>query len=168
MEQAAKPKRDIKDLLGKIYFTNNYPELRKAPIQLYKAYKIYDDLANRDLDLYYNRLKNYPTDLQKEIHRHTATAAVLSQLYPDEFVRQLGNLKEYSDLQTGQSNSNSVFDLKNNENGIKIGKQYPNLSRTQIYDVILNQLRGDTERELYWQNQPHIYKNVYGEIYSQK
>ena len=66
------------------------------------------------------------------------------------------------------ANSNSVFDLKNNENGIKIGKQYPNLSRTQIYDVILNQLRGDTERELYWQNQPHIYKNVYGEIYSQK
>ena len=159
-----KPQRDVKDLLKQVYFTDDYPELRKAPIQTYKAYKIYDDLANRDLDLYYNRLKNYPNDLQKEIHRHTATAAVLGQKYPEEFVRELGYLKEYSDLQGGQSYKNSLFDLDNNENGIFISKQHPKASNTELYDIILKKLGGDTQRELYWQNQP-LSKYV-GEIYS--
>ena len=168
MEKAQKPNRDIKDLLREVYLTDNYPELRKAPRMLYIANKIYEDMANKDLDLYYNRLKHYPTDLQKETHRHTATAAVLGQKYPEEFVRELGYLKEYSDLQNGQSYKNSLFDLDNNENGIFIAKQYPKATNTELYDLILKQLGGDTERELYWQNQPHIYKNVYGEIYSQK
>ena len=157
-------KRDIKDLLKQIYMTDDYPELKKAPIQTYNAYKIYNDMANNDLDEYYNRLRNYPTDLQKEIHRHTATAAVLGQKYPEEFVRQLGYLKEYSDLNGGQSYKNSLFDLDNNENGIFIAKQYPKASNTEIYDTILKQIGGDTTRELYLQNQP-LSKFV-GEIYS--
>ncbi len=163
-----KPKRDIKDLLKQIYFTDDYPEIKNHPIMFYEANKIYENLAKKDLDLYYNRLKNYPSDTQKETHRHTATAAVLGQKYPEEFVRQLGYLKEYSDLSNGQSYKNSLFDLDNNENGIFIAKQYPKASNTELYDIILKQMGGDTQRKLYFQNQPHIYKNIYGEIYSKQ
>jgi len=161
--------KNIKSILGQIYFTKNYPEIRKHPIDTIKANNIYKKLSKSELDAYYNTLLNYPTDEQKEEHRHTATSAILAQKYPEEFVRQLGQLKEYSDQLDGQSKENSVFDMKNNENGILIGKENPKVRNDVIYDIIMQNIRGDIEHKptintpLFIHNQPQ--KEIYGEIY---
>ena len=160
----------IKSILGQIYFTDNYPEIKKHPIRTFKANKTYKKLSKSELDAYYDTLLNYPTDEEKEKHRHSATSAVLVKEHPEEFVRQLGQLKEYSDQIDGQSKENSVFDLKNNEIGIQIGKENPYARNDVIYDIIMKKIRGDIEHKpiinipTSIQNSP--IKEVYGEIYS--
>ena len=153
-------KRDNKDLLGQIYFTDNYKNLRWHPIRMIKANNLYNDLVNRELDQYYNRLRNYPSDLQKETHRHTAASALLSQLYPENFVRELGDLKEYADIKSGQDPNNSVFDKKNNEIGISLGKRYPKYSHYEMYDEIMKQIRNDTTKDDYIR-MPSVHAVIY-------
>ena len=160
----------IKSLLKQIYFTDNYPEIKKHPIRTYKANQTYKKLSKSELDAYYDTLLNYPTDEEKEKHRHSATSAVLVKEHPEEFVRQLGQLKEYSDQMDGQLKENSDFDLKNNEIGIQIGKENPYVRNDVLYDIIMKNIRGDIEHKpiinasTYIQKPP--IKEVYSEIYS--
>ena len=135
------------EIFKAIYGSNHFPNLKWHPSWVKEANKTYSNLSKAELDAYYNTLLNAPTPDEKEKHRHISTASVLTQQYPSDFVRELGQFKEYSDLKEGQSKDNSLFDMGNNEWGISIGEKYPDINRQSIYDYVIKQIRNDIKKK---------------------
>jgi len=69
--------------------------------------------------------------------RHIAGPAVMtSNYYPTILTRFFGYGKELKDLTQGRGLADTLYDLKNNEIGIGIGKQFPNNSNKTLYDYV--------------------------------
>lgn len=149
-----------------VMFSDKYPVLKKNATNILKANDTYNKLSQYELDAYYNTLLNPPDLLTKEKHRHPAATAILTQQYGPDFTRELGRLKEDKDMYEGQSIMNSLFDLQNNEKGIKLGQDFPNINRESIYDYLMNDIRGDVKKMTLEDYNRRIYEKIIKDAYT--
>ncbi len=86
----------------------------------------------------YNRADTVNMSEQEmNIFRHIAGPAVMtSNYYPAILTRIFGYGKELKDLTQRRGLTDTLYDLKNNEIGIGIGKQFPSKSNKTLYDYI--------------------------------
>lgn len=86
----------------------------------------------------YNRADTVNMSEQEmNIFRHIAGPAVMtSNYYPAILTRIFGYGKELKDLTQRRGLTDTLYDLKNNEIDIGIGKQFPSKSNKTLYDYI--------------------------------
>lgn len=132
MNQFERKKEEIKALV-------KYPELYRHPGYTIQAKKDYEDIKKENgiLDNFYYELPYKLTSQQKSDVRHPFAAAVLAQKYPEQFVRELGQYKEDIDILDNKPLWDTEQDLKNNEYGIELGKNYPTAPNIILFDKIL-------------------------------
>lgn len=118
-----------------------YPELYNHLDYTAQASIDYNNIKRKNgiLDMFYNKLPFELTNQQKSDIRHPFAAAVLTQKYPEQLVRGLGQYKEDVDIINGKPLWDTEEDLKNNELGIELGKKYPNMSPNNLFYLILDE-----------------------------
>jgi hypothetical protein len=118
-----------------------YRQFLQHPFLTIQAKKDYDDIKKENgiLDNLYNELPYKLTNQNKSDIRHPFASAVLTQKYPEQLVRELGQYKEDVDILKNKPLWDTEEDLKNNELGIELGKKYPNMSPNNLFYLILDE-----------------------------
>ncbi len=117
-----------------------HPDLLKHPMMLKQAKRDYDSLSaiGGEIDKLYGTLPYKLNSLDKSNIRHPYANAKLVRKYPEEFVRELGIMKEDADRLENKPEWDTESDLLNNEYGLKLGKEYPTAPDIVLFDRILD------------------------------
>ena len=104
----------------------------EKPLALQRYDALLDDIKR------YNRADTTNMNEQEmNTFRHIAGPAFMtSEYYNPGLVRALGYGKEIKDIFMGRGLEDTLYDLKNNEKGIKIGKNYKGNKQKTLFDYI--------------------------------
>ena len=129
-------KEKLKEAYKQYELLNNNPGLVAQALMDYNYIKA--PYPWGDLDRKYRAMTFMPNVDNKNDIRHIYTNAILTQKYPEEFVRELGLFKEDADLIDFKDIDDTFGDYINNEIGINIGKKYPFAPNEIIFNETLN------------------------------
>lgn len=118
-----------------------YRQFLQHPFLTIQAKKDYDNIKKENgiLDNLYNELPYKLTNQNKSDIRHPFASAVLTQKYPEQLIRELGQYKEDVDILKNKPLWDTEEDLKNNELGLELGKKYPTAPQNILFDMILQE-----------------------------
>jgi hypothetical protein len=124
-------------------------------LDLHGLHKTFDD--------FYNAYCPDITNDEKNVFRHITGSALYAQKHNSDAVRDMGYLKERADrvrakfdslVQNSQqpiidNYNDSKIDIANNEKGIAIGEQFPDMNRNSIMQYVLKKHIEPKRKNLY-------------------